>query len=101
MTVTHPIKTILALSLSSLLSTGIMADDFDFDEGTDFYLGGGYHSGVYSGTYSEDDVYDFDMVGYQIVIGNYFDNNDAFELRLTKSAFPPRSPFRMWTMNTT
>ena len=88
MTVTHPIKTILVLSLSSLLSTGIMADDFDFDEGPDFYLGGGYHSGVYSGTYSEDDVYDFDMVGYQIVIGNYFDNNDAFELRLTKSAFP-------------
>ncbi len=88
MKVNLPIKPMLSLGLCSLLSTSLMADDFDLDESPDFYIGGGYHAGVYSGTYSEDDVYDFDLVGYQIVIGNYFDNNDAFELRLTKSAFP-------------
>jgi len=83
-----PMKPFATLGLSVVISTSAMADDFDLDESPDFYLGGGYHAGVYSGTYSEDDVYDFDMVGYQIVIGNYFDDNDAFEIRLTKSAFP-------------
>lgn len=94
MEVVSPFKThgvILALGLSSLVSGNLIAAsdynfDLDFNEGPDFYLGGGYHAGVYSGTYLENNVNDFDITGYQIVIGNYFDHNDAFELRLTKGA---------------
>lgn len=91
MDISFSAKIRMATGLFLLASSHLMAAsdyDFDFDESPDFYLGGGYHAGVYSGTYSEDNVYDFDLVGYQIVIGNYFDHNDAFELRMTKGAIP-------------
>lgn len=91
MDISFSAKIRMTTGLLLMASSHLMAAsdyDFDFDESPDFYLGGGYHAGVYSGTYSEDNVYDFDLVGYQIVIGNYFDHNDAFELRMTKGAIP-------------